>query len=331
MLKRFEIKIDTFVYNKYAAHDFVLCGIRFDFFEDEKKSFQSECSNKCLSAIMSAIDDYFEGKTKEDTELYYDVPWIIGGVDYPFSFKINVEKKRWVFRYKKQTTAADFDFEYSMAEDEVRDMYTQIKTQYEAIDWPSLGKSYLYDFDLPQKEFEWCYSAKAFQTILNEICDGKRIEAIYVSATNYASPLRVSENYVNYYIGSEVFIQLEGTLLNLLILASGLFKWRLFNDREITVTGPRLDFIRNGDQEFCKIDDVYRAFKLEYHNAKIENVTVHDTDCWPWDANGFDESKLGDPIELPEEVFFHLENGNTLSFVGWDDDFAIGIKKSKGE
>ena len=92
----------------------------------------------------------------------------------------------------------------------------------------------------------------------------------------------MSENYVNYYVGSEIFIQLEGVLLNLLIFACGLFKWRSFDNSEITVTGPRLDFFQNGDEEFCKIDDVYRAFKLGYRNAKIANVTVNDTDCWPW-------------------------------------------------
>ena len=63
MSKTFEIKIEPYeYYNKYASQDYVLCGIRFDFFGNEKHSFRSECSNKCLSEIMSAIDDYFNGK-----------------------------------------------------------------------------------------------------------------------------------------------------------------------------------------------------------------------------------------------------------------------------
>ena len=114
--------------------------------------------------------------------------------------------------------------------------------------------------------------------------------------------------------------------MNLLIFACGLFKWRAFDNREVSISGPRLDFIQDGDNEYCNIYDVYNAFKLDYLNSKIEEITIQDTDCWPWDANGFDESQLGDPIELPEEIFFKLENGNTLSFVGWDDDFAIRIK-----
>ena len=330
MTKSFQIRIEPFeFYNKYESQDYVLCGIKFVFFDDEEHVFRSECSNKCLSKIMSEINDYFDGKMEKDAELFYEVPWIMGGVDYPFSFKINIEKKQWVFRYKKQINAAEFDFEYPMDESTVCDMYGQIKNQYAEIDWSLLGKTQLYTFDLPQKEFKWCYSAKTFNEALNELCKGRKIEAIYVSATNYSDPLRVSENYVNYYVGSEIFIQMEGVLLNLLIFAYGLFKWRSFDNSEITVTGPRLDFIQDGDEEFCKIDDVYRAFKLEYRNSKIENVTVNDTDIWPWSANGFDKSKLGEVIELPEEILFNLENGNILSLVGFDDDFAIRIKKSE--
>jgi hypothetical protein len=55
-------------------------------------------------------------------------------------------------------------------------------------------------------------------------------------------------------------------------------------------------------------------------------VVINETDCLPLDANDFDESKLGDPIELSKEIYFNSENVNTLSFVGWDNDFAIRIK-----
>lgn len=329
MSKSFQIKIEPFkFYQKYASQDYVLCGISFNF-SDENHIFRSECNNKCLLEILSTIYDYFGGKIEKNIELYYDVPWILGGVDYPFSFKINVQEKQWLFRYKNRTNASYFDFVFEMNEDDIRSMRRQIESEYAKMDWQSLGKSELYTFNLPSKDFEWCYSAKEFNNALNELCKGKKIDSIYVSATNYADPLRVKENYVNYYIGSEIFIQLEGVLLNLLIFACGLFMLRVFDNSEVSIAGPRLDFIQDGDNEFCNIHDVYNAFKLDYLNSKIEEVTIQDTNCWPWEAKGFDESQLGDPIELPEEIFFKLENGNTLSFVGWDDDFAIRIKKLK--
>ena len=102
----FEIKLEPFkVYQKYASEDYVLCGISFNF-SDKNLSFRSECNNNCLLEILSAIDDYFDGRIKKDTELDYDVPWIAGGViKYNFSFEVNVKEKRWIFRYKNHTIA----------------------------------------------------------------------------------------------------------------------------------------------------------------------------------------------------------------------------------
>ena len=327
-MSTFEITIEPFKdYCKYASQDIVLCGISFNFLDDEKHCFHSECSNKCLLEILSAIDDYFNGKIGRNTELYYDVPYVVGeAIYYPFSFKINVKEKQWIFRYGNRTNSSNFEFVFEMDERDIRSMRSQIESEYSKIDWQSLGKAELYIFDLPSKSFEWCYSAKVFNNLLSELCVGKKIKSIFVSATNYSGPLKVSENFVNYYIGSEIFIQLEGVLLNILIFASGLFKWRVFDNSEASIIGPRFDFIQDGDKEFCNIKDVYNAFKLDYQNSKIKEVAIQDTDYWPWSARGFDESQLTDPIELPEEIFFKLENGNTLSFAGWDDDFVIKIK-----
>ena len=317
-------------YSKYATQKYTLCLIKFDFFFDgNNHSLCYECNDKCLQEIMLAADDYFNEKN-EDAELYFEIPWIFCGVYYPYSFAINVREKQWKLRFKKnyEGYCSDFDVVYTMSDGDVRYMRAQIESEYNKIEWESLGKSELFQFNLPKKDFEWCYSAKAFNDALNEICMGKKIDAIYVSATNYADPLKVENDYVNYYIGSEMFVVLDDVILNLLIFAYGLFKWRSFDISEVSIMGPRVDFIRDGDSEFCNIHNVYNAFKLDYRNSKIDEVIVQDTDDFPWEACGFDESKLGNPIELPEEVFLKFENGNILSLVGYDDDFAIRIKNA---
>ena len=145
--------------------------------------------------------------------------------------------------------------------------------------------------------------------------------------SNYADPLRVTENYVNYYLGSELIIQFDDVLLDLLIFAEGLFKWRWFNNNEYTISGPTIKFIDDGDEEFCDIGNAYGAFKTNY-KVSILNINVENTEYWPWRANGFDKSKLGDPIELPKTILFELSNNYTLSLHGWDDDFAIKLLPS---
>ena len=330
MENKITVKIETFEFEtRYASQDYVKCGLAIKF-EDEGREFKIEFDNKSLGEILSEIEEYFNGEITKNTETVYYVPWVVGNfVIYQITFAIDVEKKKWFFRYKKSQNDTEFGFIYEMSEDDVHSIYDQIKKQYDAIEWESLGKSELYTFDLPEEEFEWCYSAKDFESAFGDIVRNKEIRAIYVSATNYQGPLRVKENFVNYYVGSEIIIEFDDVLIDLLIHAQGLYQWRCFDDKRVRIVGPRLDFIEDGDEEFCKIANVYNAFELEYLNSAIESVSVDVTTYWPWAARGFDKSKLGDPIELPENLHLNLANGNMLSFLGWDDDFVIKIEESR--
>ena len=326
------VKIDTFEFEtRYASQEYVECGLSIHF-EETGREFKFVFDNGSLKEILSEVDMYFNGAISQNTETVYFVPWVAGNcVVYPLTFLIDVEKRTWLFRYKSCQNNSDFDYIYEMNEDEVRSMYNQIKKQYEAIAWNVLGKSELYTFDFSEKEYQWCYSAKRFEALFAEIAFNQEIRAIYVSAANYRDPLKVEENFVNYYIGSEIVIELDDIIIDLLIYAQGLYQWRCFDKKDVAIIGPRLDFIEDGDEEFCKIEDVYHAFEFEYLNSRIKAVSVEKTSYIPWCPHGFDKSKLDDPIELPENLIFELENGNRLSFLGWDDDFVIKIENSESK
>ncbi|MBE6592327.1 MAG: hypothetical protein E7646_09850 [Ruminococcaceae bacterium] len=315
-------------YNKYASSDYTLC--RIDFFLNqnaEEFHFQSESSNKSIDGLLINIKDFLSGNLLVGTELCYSIPWIYGeDCFYPYSFYVK-DSETLTFRYKRNENDKQFDFKCDLTKDEVISMQTQINIQLSKTDWNALGITELYTFDFPEKAFEWCYSAKAFCKFLNELCVGSVIKKIYVGATNYAEPLRVDQNYVNYYIGSELLIQFDSFLLDLLIHAEGLFQWRVFNNGEHTIPEPVLKYIEDGYKEFCDIGNVYDNFNLDYTNSIIKQVTVDDTDCWPWDAKDFDESKVGNPIELPEAIHLHLDNGCVLSLRGLMDDFAIKMSQ----
>ncbi len=329
MIDKITVKVNPLPhYSKYASSDYILCGMDFDINHNgTAHHFRSESSDNCIRELLSEIEDYLSGKLSPGSELYYYIPWIMDNhCVYPYSFKIN-SPNSWSFRYKRNPNDAEFDFECNISKADVVSMRDQIREQLSKTDWDLLGKTPLYTFNFPDKDFEWCYSAKVFCDFLNTLCLGKNIKTIYVSATNYADPLQVRKNYVNYYIGSELIIQFEDMLLDLLILAEGLFKWRVFGKPEYTLTGPTLKYIEDGDEEFCDIGNVYGAFNADY-TAAINQVHVDTTDCWPWNANGFDESKLGNPVELPATIHFQLSNNYTLSLHGWDDDFAIKLLPS---
>ena len=107
--------------------------------------------------------------------------------------------------------------------------------------------------------------------------------------------------------------------------ACGLFEIRLFDGNQVSKT-RYYDELDDSDHVLC---DTGYVFQLNYTGETVKQVTVEATDCWPWDARGFDESKVGDPIEVPESLIIILNNGNQLTITGWDDDFIIKMESNK--
>ena len=317
-------------YIKYASADYTLCTIDIDVRGDgAAHHFKSECNDRCLRKLMSSISDFLSGEVKAGAELYFYIPWIAGHrTMYPYSFKISEDGNSWSFRYKRNRKHRDVDFVCDLSRDNLIALRDSLAAQYARIDWDYLGKANLFTFVFPDEEYQWCYSARVLCESLNQLCKGKKILKIYVSAANYAHPSRISENYLNYDLGSQVILQLEAAVVDLLIYAYGLFAWRYFKAPEYAAHGPTLKHIQDGRSEFCDIGDAYGLFKAEYADVPIEHVAIMATDDWAWTARGFDESKLGEPVELPQEIVFYLSSNRALSFRGLDDDFAIELMES---
>ena len=318
-------------YNKFSSQNYTLCDIKFTLTcAGQEHKFGSESSNKAIEKLISELDDYLCGRIGADRELTFTIPYIVGGDEvYPYSFKINVAENTWTFCYKRNPYAEEYDFVCDLGRDSLLFLREQVEEQDAKIGWESLGLTQLYKFDFPDTEYEWCYSAKDFCKALNKLCVGESIRAIYVSALNYSGPLTVETNFVNYYVGDQVIIQLDDILLDMRIMAEGLVKWRAFEKSEYGINGPTLKFIDDSDNEFCDIENVYDRFKFKYTDARIQRVTVSEIDSWSWTPKGFDKNKLGDSIELPKEIQFSLANNCSLYMGGYDDDFYIGISKAE--
>jgi hypothetical protein len=122
---------------------------------------------------------------------------------------------------------------------------------------------------------------------------------------------------------------LDNVIIELWIYGHGLFSWRYFHINEVNIEGPTTDFIRNSDKDFCELGNVHTMFNLEYKGSAIVGVSVDATEYLPWSFTTFDKSKIGDHIEIPEQINLIFSNGNVLSFRGLDADFVIKIKKSE--
>ena len=122
-------------------------------------------------------------------------------------------------------------------------------------------------------------------------------------------------------------LRLDDLFIDFYIHASGLFEMRVFKSEEATVNGPRLDYIRDSRREMCDIRNAYGLFELEYRNSGIKSVEVESVDYTTLPVCDFDDSKLGNPVELPKYISLTLNNGSVLTLGGLDDDFIIRISE----
>lgn len=320
-------------YTRYEGSELAQCGIEFFLYQNGKTyPFRSATSDTCIKEMLEYIDDYLCGRMTESRELFFFIPWIMGDfVIFPYSFRVDIENDTWEFRYKSSQNYKDFEYVQTLTHGDIMTLREQLSDEYARVDWKTLGKRPLYRFGFANRNPQWSYSATELCNILSGICKEKSIKDIYVGASNYANPLDVRKNYVNYYLGSEIIIQLDAGILELDIYGEGLFRWQLFDIPQYKIFDPYINFISDKNEEFCRIDTVYDSFTGEYRNSKIKKVTVDVTSDISYSARGFDENKLGDPVEVAESVHLHLANGFTLSFLGYDDDFAIELSTENGD
>jgi hypothetical protein len=335
MSKEFEIKIEPNKYcyvNEYDSTIYNSCYLHI-YFPEEDLHCTCGANDKVIIEILETLEDYFHGRIDSDITIYLAAPWNMGkGIIKPYAFEIDGLRCLWSFTFETPCKLDDGRYidVIDLSHEQLLSMYDQLTAQFNSFDWREIGKISLYRFSTPDKEFEWCYSARALQQDIESLAVGQQIKSIYVSAANYLDPLHERENYVNYLdTCSQTIIVLDDIMIELWIYGHGLFSWRYFRINEVNIEGPITDFIRNSNKDFCDMGNVHTMFNLEYKGSAIVGVNVDATECLPWSFTTFDKSKIGDPIEIPEQINLIFSNGNILSFRGLDADFVIKIKKSE--
>ena len=178
-----------------------------------------------------------------------------------------------------------------------------------------------YRFSMPEKPFEWCYSAKQLEAQLNGMLSGDRLKAIYVTGYDCLNSLTVKENCWDSY-ELPVRLEFDKTFADIRAHAEGLFEIRLFDSKEV----GREHFFGEpkDDDAFCDIRDVFHP---DPAGTVVKQVRVEATDDWMYNAKGFDKSKVSDPVELPAKIRFILDNGYRLTIIGCEDDYLIKMEE----
>ncbi len=338
MLDKFEVHIiPRKHYSEYKSSPYTLTTIQFDIVQDgipfdNGYNGRFECCDIGLRELVEVADDFLANRITKDGCLSFEIPYIAGGFcHYSYYFDIKVaakpEESYWEFKFAPDSSA-ERKIAYSCRLDRVHieALRDSLARQIEDFDWENCGKAEYFRFEVPDKPYEWCYSAKRLEGELNDILNGDRLNAIYVNGHNYADPLKVKENYVSYYLGSRVYLDFEQWQIDILAHAMGLFEIRIFERHEVKRTRS-FDRLEDPDNVLC---DTGYIFKHSYAGQMVQSVKVKSTKWFPWEACGFDKCKLSDPVELPASLFFDLENKNRLTIAGGDDDFMIKVEPSEG-
>lgn len=335
MTNKFEVHIDKHPhYVKFKNSDYYLAIIQFDIVQDgipfdNGYRGRYECSDKGLKKLLGALNSFLAGKATKNGCISFEIPYVIGGfVRYQYYFDAvteeNLEDSYWMFRITPNFSAEirQVEYEYRLDYEQLKALRNSLASQINRFDWENCGKTEYFRFELPERSYEWCYSAKGLEDRLNRTFTGDRLSTIYVSGLNYADPLRVEDNFVNYYLGSQVYLEFENKHADILACAQGLFKLRVFDNSEVKMI-RFFDQMEDPDDVLCDTGDV---FSISYSGCLLQKVRVESTEYWPWAPAKFDKSKLSDPVELPSSLHFDLDNHKTLTIAGWDDDFIIGME-----
>ncbi len=321
----------------YNRAEYKLAVIQFDIVQDGKPfddGFNGRygCCRKGLEEIVEVSNDFLAGKFTKDECLWFDVPYIVGNfIGYQYFFDIHVGEKPednyWEFKVAEGfITAEKRGIKYTciLNRDQVAALGRSVAEQIDVFDWDNCGKTEFFRFSVPEKPYEWCYSAKQLERTLNDIIPGDRLKAIYVYGEDYFNPLREEDGYWNCY-GPRVCLEFGETYADIMAHAEGLFEIRLFDSSEV-IKERYYEEMKKPDEELCNIGYV---FHLTSEGETIKQINVEATGFWAFDIEGFDKSKVSNPVELPESIVLILENKNKLTITGNQDDFSIKMEPAE--
>lgn len=333
MTEQFEVRIYPFEhYAKQQGAEYVVFGISFEFEEDgEHLCRRKACCVETVRQMIKAADDFLTGEPGEDYRLTFNDPEVTGADDvYNYFFDVHQgaggKDGHWTFQCCRcfwEGKPESIENKCEVSRTQISAMKAALEAQMGAFDWEEYGKTEYFRYTLPERPYEWCYSAKELESMLNRLVRGDRLQKILVSGMNYAYPLSVAENYADYYLGTRVYLEFDGGGVDMQVDAPGLVRIRVFDREEVRKTRYYGE-LEDPNDILC---DTGYVFDNSYTGQTVTNVVVRDCNYWEYDAIGFDEGRVGVPAELPESIHFGFENSTVLSLYGANDDVVIQMEE----
>ena len=185
---------------------------------------------------------------------------------------------------------------------------------------PRKRKSRYYVVQLPEREWQFSYSAKALQQELTDRIAGQAIRSVSVELEGYrkARGWPCADDFT--YLGGRILLLFDRTAIELDIFSEGVIKYRWFSAEEIDVQSV-FDYLpedmNRSDRYFHEITAI-RALQRHYSSKTVRAVTVEGTELCGYYPRGFDTALAGaaaDRSDLPLVISFCTDSCS-LRFIG---------------
>ena len=186
---------------------------------------------------------------------------------------------------------------------------------------PRKRKSRYYVVQLPEREWQFSYSAKALQQELTDRITGQAIRSVSIVLEAYqiARGWIYGEDFTD--LGGRILLLFDRTAIELDIFSAGVIEYRWFSAEEIDVQSV-FDYLPEdmdrSDRYFHEITAI-RALQRHYCSKTVRAVTVEGTeepcDCYPRSFDTALAEAAADRADLPAVISFCTDSC-ALRFIG---------------
>lgn len=189
------------------------------------------------------------------------------------------------------------------------DLYRKIK----ALDLSDVGKCEYYLLDIPDIDFEFCYSATELNEIISSIGKGLTLMEVLIPVESVFLPHTEDEDYLYLWSGGSVLLSFGNIAIELAIHAEALFEYRILYDFD-KINMLKV-YKRYGNEENGYYDAQLK-FTSKIKGEKVVSLHTIGGGFIPFSIAEFDEEKVERVNDLPKAVVLNLENGNYLELIG---------------
>jgi hypothetical protein len=301
------------------------CGVRIEANVDNTKFlfFGLSLGKHDLESVITYIDKTLKNEIVGTHRLRFEDPHVAGKSLYsPITFMINGfenhEEDYWQFNCGNldgRHTSGGNDYSICLNRKDIANIRTEIIAEMKKIDWENHGKTWFYQIDLPESDYEDCYLAIEFEKKLNFFCGSSCLRKVFISLDSYLFRQQYKKNSYFFGYGSQVLLVFDRFIFDLQVYAEGLFKYCVREGIDLAKNEPLFERVPEKGVENC-FCDTKKMFTVPYEDTIIESCFVKSTDSAPFGYIKLDDLKDKDLPELPERVVLALDNNHSIEIYG---------------